>query len=367
VFIKKFEAPSLEQALSMVKNELGPNALILSTQNVKGKWFNKPGVEVTAAFEKGAGEAAAAESAKDSFSEEALLEVFPHRKRHRHVEEDVKATPTARKTPVNRYAEIAPSAPKVTANVTERNVETALLKMGLSSETAADIARQLAFDYPKKDLAIASFLDKAISRALVGSMTTLDAGVFEHKPRWTVVGISGAGKTSALVKLALHLKTSGKSVGLASFDKQKLLGRRELSSYAKLIHVPFADGNHGTKASSIELCDSPAFPLGETHAPAFSEVERSCTERSVLLVIDASMRLKEALRVVENVTAKVPVTALAFTRLDLISQAGIMYDVLRRSRLPLLGASISSSFKVGFKFFEPMELANYILRPRNNG
>ena len=32
MFVKKFEAQSLEQALKMVKAEMGPEALILSTQ-----------------------------------------------------------------------------------------------------------------------------------------------------------------------------------------------------------------------------------------------------------------------------------------------------------------------------------------------
>ena len=53
MFVKKFEAPSLEQALKLVKTEMGPEALVLSTQEKRsGKLFSRRLVEVTAAAEK---------------------------------------------------------------------------------------------------------------------------------------------------------------------------------------------------------------------------------------------------------------------------------------------------------------------------
>jgi flagellar biosynthesis protein FlhF len=48
--VKKFEAPTLAEALKVVKRELGPEAIILSTRNNKGGWglMNRSSVEVTA-------------------------------------------------------------------------------------------------------------------------------------------------------------------------------------------------------------------------------------------------------------------------------------------------------------------------------
>ena len=48
MLVKKFEAPTLEDALSRIKQELGPDALILSTEEKKTNWFGKPSIEVTA-------------------------------------------------------------------------------------------------------------------------------------------------------------------------------------------------------------------------------------------------------------------------------------------------------------------------------
>ncbi len=49
--VKKFEAPTLAQALQVVKRELGPEAIILSTKNNKSSFglMNRSSVEVTAA------------------------------------------------------------------------------------------------------------------------------------------------------------------------------------------------------------------------------------------------------------------------------------------------------------------------------
>jgi flagellar biosynthesis protein FlhF len=49
--LKKFEAPTLAEALQVVKRELGPEAVILSTKNIRSGWglMNRASVEVTAA------------------------------------------------------------------------------------------------------------------------------------------------------------------------------------------------------------------------------------------------------------------------------------------------------------------------------
>jgi flagellar biosynthesis protein FlhF len=49
--LKKFEAPTLAEALKVVKKELGPEAIIISTKNIRSAFglMNKSSVEVTAA------------------------------------------------------------------------------------------------------------------------------------------------------------------------------------------------------------------------------------------------------------------------------------------------------------------------------
>src|SRR6201995_5340034 len=49
--VKKFEAPTIQEALEVIKRELGPEAIILQTKKLKKGFglMNKESVEVTAA------------------------------------------------------------------------------------------------------------------------------------------------------------------------------------------------------------------------------------------------------------------------------------------------------------------------------
>jgi flagellar biosynthesis protein FlhF len=75
VEVKKFEAPTLAEALKVVKREMGPEAIILSTKNNKGGWglMNKASVEVTATVSREAlGRKNQAESGLSPLQREAL-------------------------------------------------------------------------------------------------------------------------------------------------------------------------------------------------------------------------------------------------------------------------------------------------------
>jgi flagellar biosynthesis protein FlhF len=80
--LKKFEAPTLAEALQVVKRELGPEAVILSTKNKKSAWglMNKTSVEVTAAVDPSAlNRKKAAENRLTEDQREALFRKPAHR------------------------------------------------------------------------------------------------------------------------------------------------------------------------------------------------------------------------------------------------------------------------------------------------
>lgn len=82
--VKKFEAPTLAEALKVVKRELGPEAIILSTKNNKGGWglMNKASVEVTATVSrealsrKGKAEAGLTQEQRESLSQKPAQKIL---------------------------------------------------------------------------------------------------------------------------------------------------------------------------------------------------------------------------------------------------------------------------------------------------
>lgn len=368
MFVKKFEAPSLEQALALVKHELGPNALILSTETKPKSLFKKPIVEVTAATEVAA--EAAPEPKETTFDEAALREIFPHRKRRHQSVVDEAPTPVAatnRRAKVDKYRGVerrdlhdADETPAVATRTSHNPYEEIFLRAGFSSDSAKDFARQLIFDYSKQDLRSPSFLEKAKLRLISPSLKSYTADVFRAQNEWTFIGPPGSGKTSCVVKVALCLKSQGQKVAVCSHDRRKLLGRRELSTYARMIEVPYHEQTTTPKERvDVTLHDSPA--LAATGTDRSEDLEAACAGRSVCLVLDAGMRLSEMLRIYERAARLRPV-AVAFTRFDGLVGAGVLHDFLKTTKLTVLGASLSDSFKTNFKFFEPTELGRFILK-----
>ena len=150
-------------------------------------------------------------------------------------------------------------------------------------------------------------------------------------------------------------------ISLIGCDQRKIIGRRELANYAKLIDVSYASQvsrENGNR--TVQLIDTPAFSLNPSD-DCNSDLAKICQGVSTFVVLDASCRLKEMLRIVERARCFSPF-AIAFTRLDVASQYGALYDVLQTTKLPLLGVSLSASFRTPFKFFEPMELATFFVR-----
>lgn len=358
MLVKKFEAPSLEKALAAVKSELGPNALILSSQQVRRRWFQKPTVEVTAAYDRKATKQSSAE-----FDEKALLEVFPHRRY-----EDVGAAPkTAKqneeKNPGRYRDEEKPEkeSRRMThpgRRVVDDKFESYFSDKGFSQETSKDLSRKLVMEYPSSELSNPSFLARVREKLLVPSIRVYGKEKVTGRNSWVAVGVAGCGKTALLVKMAIAGKEHGKGVSLVSLDRKKASGAHELANYARLMRVSFAvePSKHSDKQL---LIDTTALKLGDETAA--KDLEHVCEGRSTVVVLDATMRLREMYRVMDSASRFSP-AAVAFTKCDLASELGVIFELLSASRLPLFGLSVSDSFREPLVFPESDELARRILK-----
>lgn len=361
MLVKKFEAPSLEQALAQVKQEMGPNALILSTTQTGGKWFQKSLVQVTAAFEK-----RSREQLKEQFDEEELKQVFPHRKKAvENIEQKASRTLKQLEESAKTERHRAPAPTGVSTNqptVDPTMYEKEFLRLGFSSDSAREISRRLVFDYPKKDLANPEFLAKTKAKLIAAHLHTISPEIFQAKSCWSVIGAPGVGKTSFLVKLALYLRQESRKVMLVSLDAKKVVGRSELAAYAKLLDIPFSHEANPvwTEAQGIQLVDTPSLSFqSETDCV---EIEKMCRNRNTVLVLDPAARLSELHRTIELSKRFAP-TAVAFTRLDAVIEPGVIYDVLKTSRLPLLAMSLGGGLNKSLRFFESLSLAQFLLNP----
>ncbi len=349
--IRKFAAATFEEALTRVKAELGPDALILSSEEKRSSWFQKPTVEVTAAFE---------EVQEKKWDDNALEQVFPHRRRKPGVGIGSAHSQNSEPAKTKRPITAGPSnAATTAATQSAHDIESLILEVGVSAELARDMARQIVFDYPRKDRLDIGFLEKIVAKFLSANIKTLNAEVFQTRRAWAFVGSSGSGKTTALVKLALTLKGMNHPVQLASCDRRKIVGMHELAAYSKLIGITFtADAPSEKRGQTIHLLDTPS--VSGEQKTLYKEVERQCRDASTVIVLDATSRLNVLLKTIDRFQGLAPV-ALVFTKLDAAVEAGVVHDVLKHSHLPLLGVSTTHTFSAPFRFFEPVSLARYLV------
>ncbi|MBI1860171.1 MAG: hypothetical protein HYR96_04545 [Deltaproteobacteria bacterium] len=359
--VRKFEAPSLDEALYLVKSELGPDALILSTRPKKTKWFNKQTIEVTAAYEPPKEKA---QTLEQVFDESSLSEIFPHRRgtpKEAESENDGPsvAQPVARKRPATaRYIDI-PGARSKKPEMTR--LEQRFTALGLSMELGQDLAKQLHYDYPTKDLTLGPLLEKAMARSLSQKITCGNPRLLFAPGEWVPIGLSGTGKTTLLVKLALLARSKSKGVALVSLDSSRLMAREALAGYANLIRLPFyADKNVTRSRETLKFVDCPSIPLGSGDED-WDSFERAISGKRSFLVLDATMRVKEAQRLLEQVSRFSP-AGIFLTKVDLALQLGPVFEVMRGAGLPLLGVSLSQSFKVPVRFPDEREFGMLIVR-----
>ena len=382
MLVKKFEAETIEKALSLVKESLGPDALVLSTQRKQsGRLIKRHFVEVTAAKN----EKKAPEPPVDryGFDSKTIEEVFPYRRFDLHALEQSEETERARQENENPPAEpqrnkrlgkflgvheIGKSEKKTNHVMSPKKGQSSnayisrMVELGFLEETATQVARRLIFDYPRDQRQTAIGTARLMAKIIAPKLKTLDRDIFDFQPCWTAIGVAGAGKTSMTVKLGLYLRRMGTEVTLIGGDQRKLSGRRELASYAKLIGAQFSSKVVSHREGKIvQLIDSPGLVVGANNN--LGELRDVCRGTNPVLVLDANMRLKEMMRIVEA-TATLSPSAVAFTRLDIAGQRGSIYDFLKETSLPLMGMSVSGSYRVPFKFFDVKELASFLVQDR---
>jgi flagellar biosynthesis protein FlhF len=166
-------------------------------------------------------------------------------------------------------------------------------------------------------------------------------------PRIAVLaGPAGAGKTTALVKLAAMLSLDGRrSIQLISADPYRVAAAEQLRAYAGILGAPFASAATPTElhqalrdaqAKDLTLVDLAGFSPAqmELAAPWASYCATTAAPLEVHLVLPATLRSADLEPVWSRFAAFAP-AKLLFTRLDEAARAGILLAASCRTELPL--------------------------------
>nr|MBO2507453.1 flagellar biosynthesis protein FlhF [Bacillota bacterium] len=261
--IKRYVAPTMEQALQEVKAELGPGAIILEARRRRPALglFGRGGFEVIAAVDPGLRVVSDLGSAGDG---PALAPAAAEPKR-RPVEPPAAPRPwwmeefrgTAPAGVVNRVQAAAAPVPAEPAPALPQTADlAALLRCDLMPQTAE---RLLAGGVGINDPEFARRLEELAAERL---------GPGHAGPVRTVafVGPTGSGKTTTLAKLASRaVLLEGRSVALITLDTYRIGAVDQLQTYAEILDVPlYVAYTADDLLQAVERCRSADLVLIDT-------------------------------------------------------------------------------------------------------
>ena len=225
---KIFRAPNIQNALASIKEELGPDAMIVSTRKVPKSQKNPYG--------------------KTMFEVEAAIPSVGVDKPEPSVLQDVKALKSdlAEIKDILSVAGLGSGMQSILCNHFESaGVLASLLRCGVSERLAADLVQKATADLDQSlDTATQmKQLKKSVMGLCLDQLRTKDFFTRRNSsglPQVAAfVGPTGVGKTTTIAKLAACLSLTRKmKVGLISIDNYRIGAFEQLKAYARIMGLP---------------------------------------------------------------------------------------------------------------------------------
>lgn len=388
--IKIFHAVTMQDAMRAIKEELGPDAIILSSKEVREggrllRVFNRPVLEIMAAAEQEVQQPTQLKDSRQAGDRPAVpltaqppspvaLQTFQQtlqtilQPNQEGINPSVgqPATPSRpRRAQAKRqgFHHLRLAMAELTSliqDLSNDKVQTAgssvspllvamrrpLLARGIHPATVELLVNEahstLVHEGVTDDESVRYALHRAIARRVTASGSSLDDR--EHPTISLLLGPSGAGKTSAAAKLAAYYRSEQrKSVALITFDTYQDTAVEQFRRYARLVGVPFAyavsarqvsEGLRRHTRGDLVLIDMPG--IGPDDLTLAKELARLLSEETVTthVVLPAFTGVHEARRITRRL-GDLPRPHLLFTKLDETESLGMIFEVASQIGIPL--------------------------------
>ena len=351
--IKRFEAKNMTTALGLVKDELGPDAVILSARSLrKGKGFfgsmKYAGVEVTAAIDNQRlfGKKNNSASRKNTYHHrERVRYQDPYRVEQNEV---IRATgyPGQHAVDQQRYL-----TRRKSNSGRDHELLSSLYQQILAQEVDRSIASELIEDIRRNPAPLDKFDGEGLKTYLTSTLEEMGVLVDEDvfavgKPRiLAFIGSTGVGKTTTIAKLAaLQSRRYQKSVALITLDNYGITATEQLKTYAQIIGIPletavnFTELKHSVKKYSdkeLILIDTPGInPRNPGLIQNLKRYFAKLSDLQIHLVLSATTKENDLIGIMEALKV-IHIHRLLFTKIDESRTYGNMVNLLIGTKIPL--------------------------------
>jgi len=350
LIIRRYLVNHMQEAVGLIKRDLGPDAVIISSRRVRQPgWrglFSPGQMEVTAALDE-RGEKPVAVQATRTEPANLTKEIG-----------EVKAL--LKQLAVNHLAagerqELA-------------NWRHLLIQMEVNGEIIQELLQGIANNtgLPLDQLQARQRLEEHMAKMLYAVPQQKGLKVFAF------VGPTGVGKTTTLAKVSAQLALfQEKRVALITIDTYRIGAVDQLKIYAEILGLPLAvvmtpqelkaatDRFRGYDAVLIDTAGRPSKnKMGIAELKGFLD---TIAPLEVFLVLSCTTKARDQYRIIEDFKC-LNYTQLIFTKTDETDSLGLILNVACETKLPIAfitnGQSVPDDIRPG----DPNELAKLIIR-----
>ena len=361
--VKRYTAPTMQEAIDQVRHDLGPSAVILHSRKVgRGGLLNvlsKPAVEVTAAL---------AEEARGPHPPQTM----PPADR----ELDETEQPTDHRLAAYFRPPPTEAAAERGGSVVE-DIRRELVAYDVDALLAEALLRSAVEDLRTTDNAglIREYIEKRVERFIrVTGPIRLEPGTPSIV---ALAGPTGVGKTTTAAKLAAHFAcVERENVAIIAADVFRVAGIEQMRAYAKLLNIPIdvvltptdmrsTIAGHSDK--DLILIDSGgSSPYDWMHVLELTSFLKEAKNAQVHLVLSAATRCKENLAVIERFSS-MGIHGIVFTKLDETRDYGSLLTLAIKSKQPIAYLTAGQNIPDDIEHASPGKLARMILHTQAEG
>ena len=332
----------MKTVLQMVKEQIGPEAVILATREIRDPLDAAPSVEVTAGIGYHPGlKESRAQAGPGSKDQSPEIPAAPDAAAlFQGLEDNLSEIKELLLDLVHRSS--------LSEKFKDRKELFHLYQELLEAELDPAIARALVEKVAQEEKTDGNNLKKVLIRRLVGMIKTgppWDREVSNGPRRFALVGPSGVGKTTTLAKLAAMARVRRqKKVAIISLDAYRLGAAEQLKTYARIMNLPLRAAQDKEEfRQAVELFDNMDLVFIDTAGRSLANQENlaELAEKfslvdnlAVFLVLSASTKDRDMAATIRRVR-ELPVEGLIISKVDETERYGNVINNLIKFKKPV--------------------------------
>ncbi len=379
--VKRYEVSSISEALAKIKEDMGPDAIILSSKKLNNTVNST--LEVVAARDERVNQPEKRfhplppENSRSIESREdvckvirqeigELKEIIQSEQRRKSLGGELEEL----KETMDKFFDILGARKRKGQQDIQSRIYYHLLTCGFTRMSACGIMEEIGPQISSLDELTEEKVFRIAEEFIIKSMPAINK-VKEEKRIKAYIGATGVGKTTTLAKLAARYSLmKKKNIGLITIDTFRIAAIEQLKTYARIMGIRMEVAS--TKESfqkSLQLLADKDIILIDTPG-------RSCVDDGYLGLMDSMLQSKniETNLLISSTSSEdnlldtvkkyspFDYDNLIVTKVDESRRFGILYDVINKARKPVSFLTCGQNVPQDIEEVTPQRMADLIMR-----